>query len=189
MVTLTSCQPQLPSVGWWMRVCSPLRYSVGVLVPEAAAMLVARGTGPPQQYFLDCQDGSRRFACMNVHDVDLALLKRYVQLSMADPVTCNQQWNLLARDRPFSVTAPLAHNVVALLMSPMQSAVLPALHYAISLKPAVILCYAPSFVLEPAVCQLIEALKWVGLIVAYRVTFGWWIVVSRSPVKVASWLC
>ena len=161
--------------------------------PDPTALVATRSEFyQSQSYFQEQQSGQRLFASTSIPDIDFQVLSRLAQLSMAqhlaDPITGNAQWQLIAGQRPFSVHLPLPHGATALCMSPKPSSLLPALHKAIALKPAVIVCYTSSIVLPQPVQQLVQSLKEQGLAFALRSILGWWIIVSRSPVKVQAWL-
>ena len=129
---------------------------------------------------------------MTVAMSELHVLSSYVQLSLAqhlaDPVTCNQQWSVLAGQRPFTMTLPLPHAAVAILISPIAACLIPALYRALALKPAVLICYAPVWVLPAALSQFLESLKLQHRAASFKGIHGWWLVISRPPLPVANWL-
>ena len=165
----------------------------GIQLPTPTAQVATKSEFyNSQAYFQEQQTGQQLFPSTSVPNVEFQLLSRYAQLSLAqhlaDPITANPQWQLIAGKRAFTVHLPLPHAATALCMSPRLSCLLPALHRAILLKPAVIVCYAPSIVLPPVVQQLLQALKDQGLASAVRSFLGWWIIISRAPLKVQAWL-
>eukprot|EP00878_Enallax_costatus_P000909 GHUV01001039.1.p1 GENE.GHUV01001039.1~~GHUV01001039.1.p1 ORF type:complete len:2125 (+),score=442.77 GHUV01001039.1:122-6376(+) len=163
-----------------------------VSIPTPTSLLARAADVPTQSFYLESSTGNHLFPCANVPTCDLQLLARFVQLSLAqhlaDPITGNQQWQLMSGNRPFAVTGRLPHAATALFMSPTPSSLVPALHRALALKPAVVICYASNLVLPPAVEQLLQAFKAQQLATAVRGVHGWWFVITKSPLRIDLWL-
>jgi hypothetical protein len=164
-----------------------------VSIPAPTALVATHTPGLGQQsFFKDSATKQLLFPAVKVPANDMRVLAAVVQLSMAqalaDPITQNQQWQHLAGSRLFSIVKQSNYSATAVLLSPCSKHVLPALLHAISLKPAVIICFVPALVLSAALHQLIWAHKQQQLGLAVRAEHGWWLIITRRPLNINLWL-
>jgi len=163
-----------------------------VIPPYVAAVAIRDDLLPMQQHFAAVRLQVAAIPSVQVPDVDLVLLRACLCLTLAqvvvDPLTRNGQWQCLCPAGQQLLMEIPFHNAWILCVSPIQSALVSALHQAFKLRAALLVCYAPSLCLPPAVAQLIDAGKKKGLALALRATFGWWLIFSKDPVQVSHWL-
>lgn len=127
---------------------------------------------------------------------DIKLLMCKLQLALAqqcmDPITCSAQWQALVGNLPFSAMPatdiPAGKGASVLFMSPVLQYALHSLRCAMRMKPALIVSYVPSLRMPHALWQLYNAMRAQQHAIALRAHAGWWLLVTKKPLKVSHWL-
>jgi len=167
---------------------------VGVSIPTAQVTMLASTSESSQRQAMYTASYGRSVAtpCVPVPAVDLAKLRSILQLSLAqavcDPITHNQQWSQAGLTRLEVTGNKPTQAATVIMISPIKQALMSAVHQAITMRPACIVCYVPTLQLPTALGQMLKALTAQGSAVSVRALYGWWIIISRAPLKIQQWL-
>jgi len=160
-----------------------------VTIPASqVAMMAPASSSASMQYNYAASYGREAvIPAVTVPREDLVRLCQVFQFSLAqalcDPITHNPQWqSALGAGMKVTFDKP-THGATVILMAPIQSAAVSAIHRACAMKAACVVCYLPSLTMPEALGQLMSAMTARDTATYFRVTCGWWLIISQTKAK------
>jgi hypothetical protein len=174
----------------------PAGVSIPMPVDPIAAAAQVFSSAPMQQVVRDRGFGTISVPAAPVPISDLQQLTRLISIGLAqycwDPITCSDLWRSYVHSVPCycqpNLPAGVRPSSAVILTAPVVQYILHAVKQALQCKPAAIVCYVPTAWIPSPVWQLLQALKQQQRAAMFRVSAGWWLVISRPALPVRHWL-